>query len=44
MFRIPYGAIRNETIPIAGGNCLSLSGAAPGMFADFRDDAVLQSH
>jgi LCP family protein required for cell wall assembly len=44
MFRIPYSAIRNETIPIAGGNCLSLSGAAPGMFADFRDDAVLQSH
>jgi LCP family protein required for cell wall assembly len=44
MFRIPNGAIRNETIPIAGGNCLSLSGNAPGMFADFRDDAVLQSH
>jgi|tagenome__1003787_1003787.scaffolds.fasta_scaffold20891502_3 LCP family protein required for cell wall assembly len=44
MFRIPYSAIRNETIPIAGGNCLSLSGSAPGMFADFRDDAVLESH
>ena len=44
MFRIPYSAIRNETIPISGGNCLSLTGAAPGMFADFRDDAVLQSH
>jgi LCP family protein required for cell wall assembly len=44
MFRIPYSQIRNETIPIAGGNCLSLSGAAPGMFADFRDDAVLESH
>jgi LCP family protein required for cell wall assembly len=44
MFRIPYSQIRNETIPIAGGNCLSLSGDAPGMFADFRDDAVLESH
>jgi LCP family protein required for cell wall assembly len=44
MFRIPNGQVRNETIPIAGGNCLSLSGAAAGMFADFRDDAVLQSH
>jgi LCP family protein required for cell wall assembly len=44
MFRIPYSAIRNVTIPIAGGNCLSLSGSAPGMFADFRDDAVLESH
>jgi LCP family protein required for cell wall assembly len=44
MFRIPASGIRNETIPIAGGNCLSLSSAAPGMFADFRDDAVLESH
>jgi polyisoprenyl-teichoic acid--peptidoglycan teichoic acid transferase len=42
MFRIPSNQIRNVTIPIAGGNCLSLSGAAPGMFADFRDDAVLE--
>lgn len=44
MFRIPNGQIRNETIPIAGGNCLSLSGSAAGMFADFRDDAVLESN
>jgi len=36
--------IRNVTIPIAGGNCLSLGGDAPGFFADFRDDAVLESH
>jgi LCP family protein required for cell wall assembly len=44
MFQIPTSQIRNVTIPIAGGNCLSLSGAAPGMFADFRDDGVLESH
>lgn len=42
MLRIPASGVRNVTIPIAGGNCLSLSGAAPGMFADFRDDAVLE--
>jgi LCP family protein required for cell wall assembly len=44
MFRIPNGQIRNVTIPITGGNCLPLAGEAPGMFADFRDDAVLESH
>jgi LCP family protein required for cell wall assembly len=36
--------IRNVTIPIGGGNCLSLGGDAPGFVADFRDDAVLESH
>jgi LCP family protein required for cell wall assembly len=41
---IPVSNIRNVTIPIGGGNCLSLGGDAPGFFADFRDDAVLQSH
>ena len=42
MFRIPGSGIRNVTIPIAGGNCLSLGSTAPAMFADFRDDAVLE--
>jgi LCP family protein required for cell wall assembly len=41
---IPVSNIRNVTIPIAGGNCLSLGSDAPGFFADFRDDAVLESH
>jgi polyisoprenyl-teichoic acid--peptidoglycan teichoic acid transferase len=44
MFRIPANQIRNVTIPITGGQCLPLASAAPGMFADFRDDAVLESH
>jgi LCP family protein required for cell wall assembly len=44
MLRIPNGQIRNVTIPIVGGNCLTLGSDAPGMFADFRDDAVLESH
>ena len=41
---IPVSGIRNETIPIVNGSCLPLSGDAPGMFADFADDAVLESH
>jgi LCP family protein required for cell wall assembly len=41
---IPVNNIRNVTIPIGGGNCLSLGGDAPGFFADFRDDAILESH
>jgi polyisoprenyl-teichoic acid--peptidoglycan teichoic acid transferase len=44
MYDIPVDAIRNLTIPIGGGNCLSLTSDAPGLFADFADDAVLQSH
>jgi LCP family protein required for cell wall assembly len=44
MYDIPVGAIRNQTIPIGGGNCLSLGSDAPGMFADFADDAVLETH
>ena len=41
---IPVKQIRNVTIPVGGGNCLSLGGDAAGFFADFRDDAVLESH
>ncbi len=44
MYRIPPGAVRSATIPIGGGGCLSLGGDAAGFFADFRDDAVLESH
>jgi len=44
MYDIPVNAIRNLTIPVTNGNCLGLSGDAPGLFADFADDAVLQSH
>jgi polyisoprenyl-teichoic acid--peptidoglycan teichoic acid transferase len=44
MYRIPPANIRSATIPIGGGGCLSLGGDAAGFFADFRDDAVLESH
>jgi len=42
--QIPVSQIRSVTIPTAGGNCLSLAGSASDLFADFRDDAVLESH
>ena len=42
---IPVSNIRNVNIPIVlSGSCLPLSGDAPGFFADFRDDAILESH
>ena len=44
VYDIPVSSIRNVTIPVGGGSCLSLTGDAPGLFADFADDAVLQSH
>jgi LCP family protein required for cell wall assembly len=44
MYRIPPAQIRSVTIPIGGGGCLSLGSDAAGFFADFRDDAVLESH
>jgi polyisoprenyl-teichoic acid--peptidoglycan teichoic acid transferase len=44
MYRIPPDQVRSVNIPIGGGGCLSLGGDAPGFFADFRDDAVLESH
>jgi LCP family protein required for cell wall assembly len=36
--------IRSVTIPVGGGSCLSLGGGAQSLFADFADDATLQSH
>ena len=44
MYDIPSSKIRSVTIPIGGGGCLSLGADAPSLFADFRDDAVLESH
>jgi LCP family protein required for cell wall assembly len=43
-FRLNPNAVRSVTIPIGGGNCLSLGGGAASLFADFRDDAILESH
>jgi LCP family protein required for cell wall assembly len=37
-------AVRHVTIPVGGGDCLPLVGDANGLFADFADDAMLQTH
>lgn len=44
MYRVPPEQVRSVTIPLGGGGCLGLGADAPGFFADFRDDAVLQNH
>jgi hypothetical protein len=44
-FALKPDHIKNIVVPYSGGgNCLTPSAAAPGLFADFRDDAVLESH
>jgi len=42
MHRIPPGDIRSVTIP--GGGVCNPGGDVAEFFADFRDDAILQSH
>jgi LCP family protein required for cell wall assembly len=42
--QVPVSQIRSVTIPTIGGQCLTLDSSAAGLFADFRDDAVLESH
>ena len=44
-FSLDPGRIKNITVPYSGGgNCLTLAPSAAGLFADFRDDAVVESH
>jgi len=44
-FSLDPNRIKNITMPYSGGgNCLTPAAAAAGLFADFRDDAVLESH
>lgn len=43
-FSINPAKVKHITIPVSGGSCLSLAGSAPDLFADFRDDGVLQTH
>lgn len=44
MYDIPPSQIRSVTIPIGSGGCLGLGSSAPGLFSDFRDDAVLETN
>jgi LCP family protein required for cell wall assembly len=43
-FSINPATMKHALLPVSNGTCLPLTGAAPGLFADFRDDAILQSH
>ncbi len=41
---VPAHAIKNVTVPTSGGSCLSLAPAASALFADFRDNGVLDRY
>ena len=43
-FSLDPDQIKNITIPIGGGNCLSLGAGASALFSDFADDGVVESH
>ena len=44
-FALKPDRIKNIVVPYSGGgNCLTPSAIAAGLFADFRDDAVIESH
>ena len=44
-FSLDPNQIKNITVPYTGGSsCLTLGATAAGLFADFRDDALLESH
>jgi polyisoprenyl-teichoic acid--peptidoglycan teichoic acid transferase len=42
-FSLNPDRIQNITIPYTGGQCLGLGAGASALFADFRDDAILES-
>jgi LCP family protein required for cell wall assembly len=43
-FALDPNKIKNITIPVTNGSCLGLGGGAAGLFADFRDDGVVETH
>ncbi len=42
-FSLNPDQIQNITMPYTGGQCLGLGAGAQGLFADFRDDAIVES-
>ena len=42
-FSLNPDQIQNITIPYVGGQCLGLGAGAQQLFADFRDDAVVEA-
>ena len=43
-FSLNPDQIKNVTIPVTNNSCLGLGAGAGSLFADFRDDATLESH
>ena len=44
-FSLDPNQIKNITVPYTGGSsCLTLGATAASLFADFRDDALIESH
>ncbi len=41
---VPADAIKSVTVPSIGGSCLTPSPSANALFADFRDDGVLETY
>ena len=42
-FSLNPDQIQNITMPYVGGQCLGLGAGAAGLFADFRDDGIVES-
>jgi polyisoprenyl-teichoic acid--peptidoglycan teichoic acid transferase len=42
-FSLNPDQIQNITMPYTGGSCLGLGAGAQGLFADFRDDGIVES-
>ncbi len=42
--QVPAANIKNVTIPLQGSGCLDLAPASAALFADVRDDGVLESY
>jgi LCP family protein required for cell wall assembly len=42
-FSLNPDQIQNITMPYTGGSCLGLGASAQGLFADFRDDGIVES-
>jgi LCP family protein required for cell wall assembly len=43
-FSLNPDQVKSVTIPVTNGQCLGLGAGASSLFADFRDDATLESH
>jgi LCP family protein required for cell wall assembly len=43
-FTLDPNVVENITLPVTNGGCLGLSGSASGLFADLRDDGILEAH